>query len=229
VTAPAAVFLDALGTLVRLESPAPRLQASLRARVGLDVDDDLAAAAMRAEMRYYAANCIRARDDASLAALRLECADVLADTLGVGVVGAELLPCLTDAIAFRLYDDVAPALAELHAAGLRLAVVSNWDVSLVPVLERLGIGDRFEAVVHSAGVGASKPDPKVFETALRELDLPPEAVLHVGDDPVNDLEGARRAGIRAILIDRQGRHRSGEAIASLEELAPLVTAATAGG
>ena len=61
MSAPDAVFLDALGTLVRLESPTPRLQASLRARVGLDVDEDLASAAMRAEMRYYAANCIRAR------------------------------------------------------------------------------------------------------------------------------------------------------------------------
>jgi FMN phosphatase YigB (HAD superfamily) len=54
-------------------------------------------------------------------------------------------------------------------------------------------------------------------------------VLHVGDDPVNDLEGAHRAGIRAVLIDRRGRHRSGDAIASLAELAPLVAAAAAGG
>jgi putative hydrolase of the HAD superfamily len=144
-------------------------------------------------------------------------------------VGAELLPCLTDAIAFRLYDDVAPALAALQAAGLRLAVVSNWDVSLVPVLERLGIADRFEAVVHSAGVGASKPDPKVFEAALEQLGLAPEAVVHVGDDLVNDVEGAQRAGIRAVLIDRSGRRRSREAIASLAELAPLLHATPAGG
>jgi putative hydrolase of the HAD superfamily len=229
VSAPAAVFLDALGTLVRLESPTPRLQASLRARVGLEVDEDLASAAMRAEMRYYAANCIRAKDDASLAALRLECADVLADTLRVGIVGAELLPCLTDAIAFRLYDDVAPALAALQTAGLRLAVVSNWDISLVPVLERLGVADRFEAVVHSAGVGASKPDPKLFEAALEQLGLPADAVLHVGDDAVNDIQGAARAGIRAILVDRRGRHRNEDAIASLSELAPLVSAAATGG
>jgi putative hydrolase of the HAD superfamily len=229
VSPTAAVLLDALGTLVRLESPTPRLQASLRARVGLEVDEDLASAAMRAEMRYYAANCIRAKDDASLAALRLECADVLADTLGVGLVGAELLPCLTDAIAFRLYDDVAPALADLQAAGLRLAVVSNWDVSLVPVLERLGVAGDFEAVLHSAGVGASKPDPKLFEAALEQLALPADAVLHVGDDPVNDLEGAARAGVRAVLIDRRGRHPNADAISSLSELAPLLAAAAARG
>jgi FMN phosphatase YigB (HAD superfamily) len=229
VSPPAAVFLDALGTLVRLESPAPRLQASLRARVGIELDEDVATAAMRAEMRYYAANCIRATDDASLAALRLECADVLADTIGGGVVGADLLPCLTDAIAFRLYDDAAPALAALQAAGLQLAVVSNWDVSLIPVLERLGVADRFETVVHSAGVGASKPDPRMFTAALEQLSLPPEAVLHVGDDPVNDVQGAQRAGIRAILLDRRARSTRDDAIASLAELAPLVAGATAGG
>ncbi len=124
---------------------------------------------------------------------------------------------------------MAPALAALQAAGVRLAVVSNWDISLVPVLERLGVADRFEAVLHSAGVGASKPDPKLFEAALEQLGLPADAVLHVGDDPVNDIEGAARAGVRAILIDRRGRHRSTDAIASLEELAPLVSAAAASG
>jgi FMN phosphatase YigB (HAD superfamily) len=229
VSGPEAVFLDALGTLVRLESPAPRLQASLRARLGLEVDEDVAAAAMRAEMRYYAANCIRASDDASLAALRLECADVLADMLRGGLVGAELLPCLTDAIAFRLYDDVLPALGELQAAGLRLAVVSNWDVSLIPVLERLGVAERFEAIVHSAGVGASKPDPRLFEAALDAIGVTPEVVLHVGDDPVNDVQGAGSAGIRGILLDRRGRSAGEDVIATLSELRPLVAAATAGG
>ena len=62
---PSAILLDALGTLVHLEAPASRLRASLRARLGLEVSDDRASAAMRAEMRHYAANCVRAHDDAS--------------------------------------------------------------------------------------------------------------------------------------------------------------------
>src|SRR5262249_41006128 len=178
-------------------------------------------------MRHYAAHCVRAHDDASLATLRLECADILADILGAGLVGPELLPCLTDAIAFRVFDDVLPTLSALRAAGVRLAVVSNWDVSLVPPLERVGIADRFEHVVHSAGVGATKPDPRVFEAALALLGLPADRVLHVGDDPVNDVQGARAAGIRALLLDRSGAASGEDAIASLTELAPLV-GATAG-
>ena len=220
-----AVLLDALGTLVRLEPPAPRLQASLRTRLGLDVTLDRCAAAMGAEMAYYGAHCARATDDAALAVLRLECADVLADVLAAGPNGAELLPCLTDAVTFTAFADAAPALDALAAQGRRLAVVSNWDVSLPPVLLRLGLAGQLELVVHSAGVGASKPDPRLFLVALDRLALPPDECVHVGDDPVNDCEGAARAGLRAILVDRgrpaskPGRVRSlGELPALLDQL-----------
>jgi putative hydrolase of the HAD superfamily len=211
---PAAVLFDALGTLVRLEPPGPRLRDSLAMRAGLLVGDDLADAAMRAEMRHYAANCVRAHDDATLAALRLECADVVADALGAGLTGPELLPCLTDAVAFSLYGDVVPALDRLADAGVRLAVVSNWDVSLPRTLERLHIAGRFEAIVHSAEVGASKPDPRPFALALARLALTAGDVVHVGDDEVNDRQGAAAAGIAALVIDRGG----GGDLRSLAEL-----------
>jgi putative hydrolase of the HAD superfamily len=220
-----AVLLDALGTLVRLEPPAPRLRGSLANRLGVEVPPDRAEAAMRAEMRHYAAHCARARDDATLAALRLECADVLADALGAGLSGPELLPCLTDAIAFSAYEDVHPALDALAARGLRLAVVSNWDVSLLDVLERLRLRARFEVVVHSAGVGASKPDPAVFLAALERLGLAPHDAVHVGDDAVNDVRGAEAAGVPALLLDRSGR--TAGALTSLVELPDALAALAA--
>jgi putative hydrolase of the HAD superfamily len=217
-----AVLLDALGTLVRLEPPAPRLQASLSTRLDVDVSLDRCAAAMGAEMAYYAAHCARAFDDAALAALRLECADILADVLSVGADGAELLPCLTDAVAFTAFPDVAPTLEALAAQGRRLAVVSNWDVSLPPVLRRLGLADRFEVVVHSAGVGAAKPDPRPFLVALELLELAPQECVHVGDDPVNDGDGAAAAGLRAILVDRSGAAPAERTVASLGEVPALL-------
>ncbi len=216
------VLMDALGTLVRLEPPGPRLRASLEARLGFEVSLDRCQAAMQAEMRHYGANCVRAHDAASLAALRLECADVLADALAAGPNGPELLPCLTDAITFSAFPDSAPALSELAAAGRRLAVVSNWDVSLVPVLERLGLAEAFETIVHSAGAGASKPDPRPFALALHRLGLPADACVHVGDDPANDGDGARAAGIEPILVDRSGRDVSGLHVRSLLELPALL-------
>ena len=217
-----AVLLDALGTLVRLEPPAPRLQASLATRLGLAVALDRCEAAMRAEMAYYGAHCARATDDAALAVLRLECADVLADVLAAGPNGAELLPCLTDAVAFSAFADARPALDALAAQGRRLAVVSNWDVSLPPVLARLGLAPRLELVVHSAGVGAAKPDPRPFLVALERLGLPADACVHVGDDPRTDGEGAAAAGLDAIIVDRDGRGGAGARVGSLSELPGLL-------
>ena len=66
---------------------------------------------------------------------------LLADALALDVSGAELLPSLTDAIAFYAYPDARPALERLAAAGLKLAVVANWDVSLHDVLARLGLAE----------------------------------------------------------------------------------------
>jgi putative hydrolase of the HAD superfamily len=217
-----AVLLDALGTLVRLEPAGPRLQASLRTRLSLDVSLDRCSTAMRAEMSYYGAHCARASNDASLALLRLECADVLADVLAAGPIGAELLPCLTDAISFTAFPDAAPMLAALSSQGRRLAVVSNWDVSLPPVLRRLGLAHRLETVVHSAGVGAAKPDPLPFRVALERLALTADECVHVGDDPVNDGEGAAAAGLRAILVDRTHTDGGDGVVSSLSEIPALL-------
>jgi putative hydrolase of the HAD superfamily len=205
VTRVAAVSFDAMGTLVTIEPPAPRLQRSLARRLGLVVELARCEAGMRAEMRHYRAHCSAAHDAPTLATLRLECASLLADALALDVSGAELLPSLTDAIAFRAYADARPALAALAAAGIRLAVVANWDVSLSDVLARLGLAGPFTAVVTAASVGAAKPDPKPFLVALELLGVEAAQCLHVGDDPVTDVAGARAAGLSALLLDRSGR------------------------
>jgi putative hydrolase of the HAD superfamily len=204
-----ALCIDALGTILHLEPPAPRLQRSLESRLGLALPLDRCEAAMRAEMRHYRDHCVRARDAASLSALRLECADVLADALGEGLRGAELLSCLTDAIAFAAYPDAAPSLRSVRGAGIPVAVVSNWDISLVDTLARTGLTPLVDVVVHSAGVGASKPHPAPFHAALARLGVPAAGAVHVGDDPDADVRGARAAGLRALLLERGGRRRAG--------------------
>jgi putative hydrolase of the HAD superfamily len=196
------VTLDALGTVVRLEDPVPRLQASLRDRLRLDVPPEACRAALRAEMRHYRAHCRTAVDAATLERLRRDCAAVLAAALGHGLSAAQALPCLMDAIAFSLYPDVPEALDRLDEAGLRLAVVSNWDVSLHATLHDLGIDGRFSAVLTSADSGSPKPQPELFQRAAAALDAPAQRLLHVGDDPAQDVDGARAAGFAAVLLQR---------------------------
>jgi FMN phosphatase YigB (HAD superfamily) len=191
VTRLAAVTFDAMGTLVAIEPPAPRLQQSLQRRLGLAVDLARCEAAMRVEMRHYRAHCTDARDAPALAALRLECASLLADALALEVSGAELLPSLTDAISFYAYPDAAPAVEQLTAAGLELAVVANWDLSLQRLLGEAGLASYFRIVVHAA----RKPAPDGLLRALGELRIDPARALHIGDDSA-DRDAAVAAGMR---------------------------------
>jgi len=156
--------------------------------------------AFRVEMSYYRRHAEEGRDADALAALRHRCAAVLSAELGREVPVEEMM----SAIRFSAFRDAAPALGELRGMGLRLVCVSNWDYALPDVLAGVGLADDLDGVVTSAGVGARKPDPRLFEVALEVAGCAPDDALHVGDTPGEDIEGARAAGIRALLIDRDG-------------------------
>jgi putative hydrolase of the HAD superfamily len=81
--------------------------------------------------------------------------------------------------------------------------VSNWDVSLHDVLAELDWTARFDVVVTSAELGVAKPDPRLFLVALDALGVAPAGAVHVGDDLEADVAGARAAGVRPVLIDRE--------------------------
>jgi putative hydrolase of the HAD superfamily len=85
-----------------------------------------------------------------------------------------------------------------------LVVVSNWDSSLADVLDRIGIGEQVDGVVTSAGAGAAKPDPAIFRVALARVGVRAAQALHIGDSLVEDVAGARAAGVGAVWLDRTG-------------------------
>lgn len=207
ISATKAVFLDALGTMVELEPP----WVGLRPVLEPEVEEERLVAAVRAEMAYYREHAHEGRDEASLADLRERSAAVLSEALGTPVSARTLV----ESIRFQAYPDAAPALEGLRRRGLRLVCVSNWDVSLEPVLERCGLAALLDGAVSSAAAGARKPDPGIFAPALELAGCEPHEALHVGDTAGEDLAAARGAGIRALLIDREG----GGDVASLEEVA----------
>jgi putative hydrolase of the HAD superfamily len=216
---PEAVLLDALGTLVELERPWPHLVDELAAR-GLVVGEDRAREAMLAEMAYYRAHHDEAVDRAALADLRRRCAAVVREHLGTSLAPDDVLAALLGAIRFRAYPEVPDVLARLRARGARLAVVSNWDVSLHDVLERTELRPLVDTVVISAELGVAKPDPAIFRAALERLGTGPDGALHVGDSLEHDVAGARAAGLEAVLVARNGAAapEGVRAIASLSEL-----------
>jgi putative hydrolase of the HAD superfamily len=123
--------------------------------------------------------------------------------------------------AWRIHEDVPATLSAFNDAGTPMGVLSNWDHRLPALLEELGFGDSFDPVLVSALEGLEKPDIRFFELACERVELAPEEILYVGDNPDLDLHPAREIGIRAYLIDRKSRHRSPFSIDRLEELVDL--------
>lgn len=197
-----AVLLDALGTLVELEPPAPHLRRALQT-----ISEDDAERAIAAEMAYYRSHLGEGRDANSLAELRRRCAEVLRDELPAQARPADLgslVETLLDSLRFHAFPDVRPALESLRNRGLRLIVVSNWDCSLPDVLERIGIAPLLDGIVASAVTGARKPAEAVFERGLALAGAGRAEAIHVGDSVVEDIDGARAAGIEPVLVRRDG-------------------------
>jgi putative hydrolase of the HAD superfamily len=215
-----AVLLDALGTLLTFEPPAPHLRDALR-ELGVDVSDEVAAAAIGAEIAYYRAHLHEGRDAASLADLRTRSAAAMRSALGVEVDAAALTRALLASLRFRAYPDAAPALRELRARGLRLVVVSNWDVSLYERLEETGLAALVDGAVASAELGHAKPDRAIFAHALELAGAAPEAALHAGDSVDADVAGALAAGLRAVLVARDGWADAPSGVPVVRSLAEL--------
>jgi putative hydrolase of the HAD superfamily len=206
---PRAVLLDAFGTLVAMEPPAPRLREELVRRTGIDVGPAAAEAAFRAEIAFYVEHHLEGRDERSLAHLRDRCAEVVMASLGLaGLDRATVRAAMLAALRFRAQPDAAAALDAFRARGTQLVVASNWDCSLPRVLAEAGLAPLVNAVVSSASVGAAKPDRALFAAALDRAGVVAEEAVHVGDSPEHDVAGAQAAGIRAVLLDRPGEARA---------------------
>jgi putative hydrolase of the HAD superfamily len=219
-----ALLIDGLGTLVRLAPPAPALRRELAIRLHLDISAAEAQRALGAEIAFYRAHMGLGRDADSLTALRRRCAEVLRDALPSRTRPARLpIPAVTEALLsslrFEPFDDARAALLRARAAGIRVVVVSNWDVSLLEVLELVGLAPLLHAVVTSAAIGAAKPAPAIFRHALALAAVESGAALHVGDSLAQDVRGAQACGIPAVLLERERRLAEGvRTISSLAEL-----------
>jgi putative hydrolase of the HAD superfamily len=183
-----AVTIDAYGTLVSLRDPAPALREALAVR-GVERSVDDVRRAFEAEAGYYTERSHEGRDEATLALLRRECAAVFLDAASAELDAAEFADDFIGSLEFEDVPGARAACASLAAAGLKLAVVSNWDIAL----HRLAL--PVDIVVTSAEAGAPKPEPAVFELALARLGVAAASAVHVGDSEADE-EGARAAGLR---------------------------------
>ena len=156
---------------------------------------------------------------------------------GMGATGPQLEACASEIYDewatcqhFFLYDDVAPALRELAARGFVLGLISNSHRCLTSFQEHFELKGLISAAISSSEHGFMKPHPSIFEAALTEANVTAAESLMVGDSLLHDIEGARRAGMRGVLVHRSESPAPAgggvPVISSLTELLPLLTEST---
>lgn len=190
-----AVTIDAYGTLITLRDPVPALRTALASR-GVERRSSDVQRAFEAEVAFYVLRSHEGRDGATLAHLRRDCAGVFLETLEAELDPDHFASAFVSSLRFTELPGARGACVELAAAGLRLAVVSNWDIGLHDHLSALGLSAVLDIVVTSAEAGAPKPAPAVFELALARLGVGDASrAVHIGDAAADE-EGAQAAGLR---------------------------------
>lgn len=201
-----AVFFDAGDTLIHRWALKAERFAWLCRQAGLALPDDEARvlAGARAQERFFQDR--RKHPDAMTVPwyIRLNQAGLA----GMGLEG-DLTAMATHVIRSAqhlpksevLDPEAIPLLEYLRAQQYRLAIVSNWDGTLIDCLRRTGLGGYFDAILDSDVVRSRKPDTRIFEVACAATGVSPAEAVHIGDSPCADVAGAQAAGVQPLLLD----------------------------
>ena len=218
-----AVLLDAAGTLIDVAQPLGRTYARLAREFGGDLDPEALTSGFRTAFADAPPMVFPSRQGTDLDRAERGWWRAVVERVTRGCGGVPEFDAYFDRLyahyasapAWRLYPEVPAVLAALRDRGLELAVVSNFDSRLPPLLDALGLAGFFDAMVCSGAAGAAKPDRAIFTHALAALGVEAPQALHVGDSREADYDGARAAGIEALLVDRDATASHGRSIPDL--------------
>jgi putative hydrolase of the HAD superfamily len=220
-----AVLFDAADTLFRVRGSVGAAYAAVAARHGVTVTASDVELSFRGAFRRMPPLAFPGAPEAELPQLEYAWWKQVVTTVftgtrfnDFGAFFADLFEHFARGDSWELFADTQPALAALRGRGLRLAIVSNFDGRLTRVCESLGITGYFDTIVMSGRAGAAKPDPRIFNVALQRLGVSAAEAAHVGDSPHEDVEGARSAGVQAILIRRDTPASAPDVVCDLSEI-----------
>jgi putative hydrolase of the HAD superfamily len=231
-----AIFFDWFNTLANYYPPREKLHASICAEYGITIEPEkLTRSLAQADQFWFdeeARYPIKLRSPQERKEFYIQCEHIVLEGGNITISDEIALQVLqkamkiTQDLSFALYDDVLPALSELKQYGLTLGLISNLRRDMSVICDELKLSPLLDFTVTSGEVGANKPHPAIFQAALQKAKVAPSEAIHVGDQYHIDVAGARRVGIKPILIDR---HRLFDEFAdcpkinSLNELMPLLT------
>jgi putative hydrolase of the HAD superfamily len=204
-----AIFFDAVGTLFHLSGTVGHHYALVGSQVGLKLDarhlDDAFYSAWKKMPCRAAIDEPRQNDDKDW---WRELVDLVLDQVAPSLSELDrdnffeiAYEHFGEADVWELYPEVTGVLEKLRPR-FQLAVVSNFDGRLRFILQHLGISKFFTHIFISSEIGADKPDPEIYWRGLKLINLKPNEVLHVGDDPKRDWEAASKAGLSIFRLDR---------------------------
>jgi putative hydrolase of the HAD superfamily len=127
-----------------------------------------------------------------------------------------------DSRGWRLFPETREVLEELKTKRLKTGIISNFDSRLYSVMKDLDIRSYFDSVTISSETGYAKPQPEIFEAAIRSLGVPPGRILFTGDSLLDDFQAGQNAGLAAYLLDRSGRYAGMESVRRIQTLRDLL-------
>jgi putative hydrolase of the HAD superfamily len=219
------IAFDAVGTIIQPTPPAGEVYYEVARRFGSRLGhDDIGRRFRRAfretergDMAAEAGIRLLTSETREKERWRRIVATVIDDIPDSSGCFAELFAHFARPESWKCFDEVPAVLAELRAAGYRVAIASNFDRRLHPVCDGFATLRGIDVRIISSEVGCRKPGRGFFEAVVARAGCRPDEVLMVGDDVGNDIDGARKAGLGAVLINRRGVPGPGE-IGSLAEL-----------
>ena len=230
-----AVFLDFYNTVARFDPPREQVQSRASAALGVRVDPTAVLRSYQAADEFLSKENgtrplgQRSPDEVREFWARYEQVLLAGAGAEVDLATAERIFAAVGEYSggFALFEDVKPTLDVLGARGYAAGLISNMNDDLWAIAVDLGIADHFSFAVTSRQVGSSKPNPPIFLEALKRSGAEAIESVHIGDQYLGDVTGARGVGIQPILIDRDGtqvRHNDCPVIRTLTEVPDLLKA-----
>ena len=210
-----AIFFDLFQTLVRYDPPREELVAQVLKDFGFDCEAGMFSGPLISAdefiYREIARRPLSLRSKEEKTALYIEHQRILLTEAGIEADDKLVLGLLSRMQQFQmnliLFDDAAPAMTDLKDRGLVLGLISNIEQDMTDTFNKLELNTWLRIIVTSQDAGANKPQPEIFQEALRRAAVQPSEAIYVGDQYHVDVIGANGAGMKGVLIDRTGHYQ----------------------
>jgi len=207
-----AVFFDLYNTLVSYAPPREELEARILKDLGIEVSPETfrrpLVVADEFIYREHARSPLSKRSKEETIALYAQYQGIVLREAGIDASQQLIAGILSkwQQVDFKmvLFDDVIPALTHLGELGLILGLISNVDRDITPLCQELGLSALLQVVVTSQEAGFNKPQPEIFQEALKQAGVSSSEAIYVGDQYQIDVVGANEAGMQGVLLDRGG-------------------------